>query len=115
MVREQIENVVYSLFDWTEGAFDFELRDNVEAVDNIKMDPLQFMPDHGLNPQFLAMEGTRIIDEKRHRGRDPEPGGNLPQKTSFAEESVDIDFHLVEAPASAPRCRTGGKAFAGYG
>jgi CheY-like chemotaxis protein len=102
VVREQIENVVYSLFDWTEGAFDFELQDNVEVVDNIKMDPLQFMPDHGLNPQFLAMEGTRIIDEKRHRGEGPESGGHLPQEISFAEESVDIDFHLVDAPAAPP-------------
>src|SRR5512146_1411584 len=68
VVREQIEGVVYSLFAWAEGTFDFELQDNVEAIDDIKMDPLQFMLDQGLNPQFLAMEGSRIIDERRHRG-----------------------------------------------
>ena len=32
------------------------------------MDPRQFMLEQGLNPQFLAMEGSRILDEKRHRG-----------------------------------------------
>ena len=68
VVREQIENVVYSLFAWAEGSFDFELQDSVEVSDAIRMDPLQFMLDQGLNPQFLAMEGSRIIDEMRHRG-----------------------------------------------
>ncbi|BEH09792.1 MULTISPECIES: response regulator [Geobacter] len=68
VVREQFEKVVYSLFAWVEGTFDFELQENVEAVDNIRMDPMQFMLDQGLNPQFLAMEGARLIDEQRHRG-----------------------------------------------
>jgi CheY-like chemotaxis protein len=68
VVREQIERVVYSFFAWDEGRFEFELQDDVETIDDSKMDPLQFMLEQGLNPQFLAMEGSRIIDEKRHRG-----------------------------------------------
>lgn len=68
VVREQIERVVYSFFAWDEGRFEFELQDDVEAIDDSKIDPLQFMLEQGLNPQFLAMEGSRIIDEKRHRG-----------------------------------------------
>ena len=67
VVRQQIESIVYSLFDWTEGTFGFELQDNVEVVDSIEMDPMQFMLDQGLNPQFLAMEGSRLIDEKQHQ------------------------------------------------
>jgi CheY-like chemotaxis protein len=68
VVREQIERVVYSFFSWDEGTFEFELQDDVETIDDSKIDPLQFMLEQGLNPQFLAMEGSRIIDEKRHRG-----------------------------------------------
>lgn len=68
VVREQIERVVYSFFAWDEGSFEFELRDDIETIDDSKIDPLQFMLQQGLNPQFLAMEGSRIIDEKRHRG-----------------------------------------------
>ena len=68
VVREQIENVVYSLFSWVDGTFDFELQDNVDVSDSIRMDPLQFMLEQGINPQFLAMEGSRIMDEMRHRG-----------------------------------------------
>jgi len=68
VVREQIERVVYSFFSWDEGTFEFELQDDIETIDDSKIDPLQFMLQQGINPQFLAMEGSRIIDEKRHRG-----------------------------------------------
>lgn len=103
VVREQIEKVVYSLFSWAEGTFEFELQDNVEVVDDTKMDPLQFMLDQGLNPQFLAMEGSRIIDEKRHRGEDLEADAPLPDLASSAEESVDISFGLLETAAASPQ------------
>ena len=68
VVREQIERVVYSFFSWDEGSFEFELQDDIETIDGSKIDPLEFMLQQGLNPQFLAMEGSRIFDEKRHRG-----------------------------------------------
>lgn len=67
VVREQIERVVYSLFAWSKGTFEFEMREVTEGI-AVKLDPGQFLLMQGLNPQFLAMEGSRIIDEKRHRG-----------------------------------------------
>ena len=76
VVREQIERVVYALFAWVEGSFDFELQDDAGTNDGIRMDPMQFMLEQGLNPQFLAMEGSRIVDERRHRGEsagEPDP------------------------------------------
>lgn len=100
VVCEQIENVVYSLFAWAEGTFDFELQDNVEVSDSIKMDPVQFMLDQGLNPQFLAMEGSRLLDEKRHRGELLDEDDGLP----VDEDHDDITFDLVpgETPAVVP-------------
>ncbi|MCM2356525.1 MAG: response regulator [Geobacteraceae bacterium] len=102
VVREQIENVVYSLFAWSEGTFDFELQESVEVSDSIRMDPLQFMLDQGLNPQFLAMEGSRIIDEMRHRGESAEAGdaatGSPPPPP---DEIDDFAFHLAETPPPA--------------
>jgi len=92
VVREQFEKVVYSLFAWVEGTFDFELQENVEAVDNIRMDPMQFMLDQGLNPQFLAMEGARLIDEQRHRG-------NLPPAVA-PQAAVPHLSGMEEPPAS---------------
>jgi CheY-like chemotaxis protein len=86
VVREQIERIVYSFFGWVEGSFAFELGDPEELAATT-LNPLQFMLDSGLNPQWLAMEGSRLIDEKRHRGDDVEEHG---------ESLVDIDRLLAE-------------------
>ncbi|AJE03685.1 DUF4388 domain-containing protein [Geobacter pickeringii] len=64
-VREQIEDVVYALFGWIEGTFDFELKEMGEAIDAALMDPMQFMLEQGLSPQYLLTERARPADEKR--------------------------------------------------
>jgi CheY-like chemotaxis protein len=84
VVREQIEKVVYSFFSWDEGRFEFEMQDDVETIDDSRIDPLQFMLEQGLNPQFLALEGSRIIDEKRQKG-----------------DLLDDDYLLHQEPAVA--------------
>jgi CheY-like chemotaxis protein len=86
LVREQIEKVVYSFFGWTEGSFAFELCEP-EDLAAITLNPLQFMLDSGLNPQWLAMEGSRLIDEKRHRGDEVEEQG---------ESLIDAERLLAE-------------------
>jgi len=112
VVREQIERVVYSFFSWDEGNFEFELQDDVETIDDSKIDPLQFMLEQGLNPQFLAMEGSRIIDEKRHRGDSlddeylphPEPADEeqaeppqvKPEQSSETVASCEHEIVIVE-------------------
>jgi len=100
VVREQIERVVYSFFSWDEGNFEFELQDDVETIDDSKIDPLQFMLEQGLNPQFLAMEGSRIIDEKRHRG-DSLDDEYLPHPEAADEEAAPLQVtpdRLSETP-----------------
>jgi len=92
VVREQIENVVYSLFAWAEGTFEFELQEIAEG-DAARLDPVQFMLKQGLNPQYLAMEGSRIIDEKRHRGETDEGDDPGP------ESSLDLAFDLLQEAA----------------
>lgn len=84
-VKEQIEKIVYSFFGWTEGTFSFGLSEP-EEIAATHFDPLQFMLDQGLNPQWLAMEGSRILDEKRHRGEElvEEP----------VEPTIDLDSLL---------------------
>jgi CheY-like chemotaxis protein len=96
VVREQIENVVYSLFAWAEGTFEFELQE-VNEADNAKLDPVQFMLKQGLNPQYLAMEGSRIIDEQRHRGESGEEG----EQPAATEETLDLAFDLLQEPSAA--------------
>ncbi len=93
VVREQIENIVFTLFSWSEGTFEFVISDHIETVDDTRMDPLQFMLDQGLNPQFLAMEGTRLLDENIHAA---ETG--VPPDTNLVQDEVDIEFNLTDDP-----------------
>jgi CheY-like chemotaxis protein len=104
VVCEQIESVVYSLFAWKDGTFDFELMDNVEVSDNIKMDPVQFMLEQGLNPQFLAMEGSRLLDEKRHRGEILDGEDEVSAETPLSGEHDDLEFAVAGTaePAAGP-------------
>jgi len=108
VVREQIENVVYSLFAWAEGTFEFELQE-VGDGDNARLDPVQFMLQQGLNPQYLAMEGSRIIDEQRHRGEGADDEHGAP---TAHDESVDFAFDLLQdPPAAAPESAPAAPAF----
>ena len=101
IVREQIENVVFTLFSWSEGTFEFVASDQIESVDDNRLDPLQFMINQGLNPQFLAMEGSRLLDEKVHEAETGFPSG-----TYGVRGGIEIDFNPEDVPGrrySAPR------------
>lgn len=103
VVREQIESVVYSLFAWAEGTFDFELQENLEAVDAIRLDPMQFMLSQGLNPQFLAIEGSRIVDEQRHFDAQPSPVPPASGQPEAGRHEPDVDeaFDLLQMSPAA--------------
>lgn len=104
-VKDQVERIVYSFFSWDEGSFSFELGDPKELTQTA-VDPLEFMLQQGLNPQWLAMEGSRIIDEKKHRGDALEDVGEEP--VIDVEKLLDIspDERTVSlapaTPAKAP-------------
>jgi len=103
VVRQQIENTVYALFAWSEGSFDFELRENVDTSEDPPQDMSQCFLEQGLNPQFLAMEGSRILDERRHRGEIPEDGQAV-DEGSFLD-TCDLAFDLIpeeSAPVPVP-------------
>jgi CheY-like chemotaxis protein len=95
IVREQVEQTVFQLFTWDEGSFDFELRDDLEGLDHSDNDRVQYLLGQGLSPQYLAMEGTRILDESRH-GDDAAAGDQ-----GCVEESCDIAFDLMQEPEAS--------------
>lgn len=90
LVREQIENVVFTLFAWTEGTFEFVTSEHIETVDGTRLDPLQFMLDQGLNPQYLAMEASRLLDENN---LDVETGKTISK--SVNDVGIISDFNLA--------------------
>ncbi|KAB0669607.1 DUF4388 domain-containing protein [Oryzomonas sagensis] len=100
VVREQIEQLVLSLFTWLEGTFDFEPQDNIEAIDEGIVDPLQFMLSKGLNPQFLAMEGTQVAQAASESRAAVEAGHD-----SGGTDEAEISFNLsdvVHTPETIP-------------
>jgi len=102
-VKEQVEKIVYSFFAWNEGTFSFELGEPDELAQT-NFNPLQFMLDQGINPQWLAMEGSRIIDEKRHRGEslEDEAHESVVNVQELLGESVESDLSLGEAGEALP-------------
>lgn len=102
IVREHIENIVFSLFAWFEGTFEFMPSDHMESVDETRKDPLQFMLNQGLNPQFLALEGSRRLEEN---AQTPEIG--FPSGTGDDHGGTDTDAGTVRrSPASRNQPKT---------
>jgi len=64
IVSDNVQDTVFGLFI-EEGNFDFELKDINEEIKVKHLSMLITEP--GLNPQFLAMEGSRLLDESRAR------------------------------------------------
>ncbi len=63
-VRKQIEEIIYDLLAWEEGFFNFELGE-IAPKDKIEIDTQEFLLKHGISAEYLLMEGTRILDERR--------------------------------------------------
>jgi hypothetical protein len=72
--RGHVEASVLRMFTWTTGEFSFEIQDSSDdSGEDLFLSP-------GMNPQFLALEGTRLHDEARSAGGDGE-GGPEPEDT----------------------------------
>jgi len=89
VINREVEDVVYSFFTWAEGNFSFELMEVEDEVKQLKNPWRQFVLDQGLSPQYLAMEGTRLQDERRRMEEEPAVGP-LPGEKDF--EIKDEEF-----------------------
>ncbi len=64
VVRQQIEEIVSDLLGWEEGFFNFELGEVVPR-DQIEVDTQNFLLKSGISAEYLLMESTRLLDERR--------------------------------------------------
>lgn len=64
VVRQQIEEIISDLLAWEEGFFNFELGE-VAPQDKIEVDTQNFLLKAGISAEYLLMESTRLLDEKR--------------------------------------------------
>lgn len=93
VVRKQIEEIIYDLLAWEEGFFNFELGE-IAPKDKIEIDTQEFLLKHGISAEYLLMEGTRILDEKRKNMPRPAPATKAPGSASqpsphFPHESYE--------------------------
>jgi hypothetical protein len=72
VVRKQIEEIIYDLLAWEEGFFNFELGE-IAPKDRIEVDTQEFLLKSGISAEYLLMEGTRLLDERRKDEKTPAP------------------------------------------
>ena len=64
VVRQQIEEIISDLLAWEEGFFNFELGE-ISPKDKIEVDTQSFLLKSGISAEYLLMESTRLLDERR--------------------------------------------------
>jgi hypothetical protein len=95
LVREHVERVVFRIFSWTGGEFSFEVRDQIDARDRGILMPT------GINAQFLTIEATRLGDEGRRSGEEPEIPADDPPSPAAIEDPM---FSGERESADPPVC-----------
>lgn len=104
--RRYVEDAVIRMFTWASGEFSFEIQDRREdGAEDLFLAP-------GLNPQFLALEGTRLRDEAGREGEGEDEGG----PTDADADAAFADPGLADtSPAGATDPAFGEPADAGDG
>ncbi len=90
VIRKQIEEIIYDLLAWEEGFFNFELGE-VAPKDKIEIDTQEFLLKSGISAEYLLMEGTRLLDEKRKGMPRPSrvPSGSPPPSPALPPASYE--------------------------
>lgn len=102
-VREQMTNVVLTLFAWHEGSYDFEPCEELETVDAAYLDPQQLMAEQGGTTEQLAALGERLQHELGAAEKLQEPVIAPPAPATSATVTrcslvvVDDDNAMVQA------------------
>ena len=98
--RKIVEKSVYAFFRSHEGSFIFELKELEETPEMIMKDKLQCSLTEGMNPQFLAMEGSRLTDEAAHGTLDEDDDED--EGEDDVDEDVEVAFDIEDAAETAP-------------
>lgn len=94
--REQIEGAVLAMFSWPSGEFSFEMKELTDDEAELALDP-------GVNPQFLALEGTRLVDESSNTfGSEPDAESAGGEPDALEAELLLDDDAGEEATDPAP-------------
>ncbi len=102
VIRKQIEEIIYDLLAWEEGFFNFELGE-IALRDDIEINTQEFLLKAGISAEYLLMEGTRILDEKRNDERtsdDRKPGPPPLPRQPAAPVQPAVPYAAQQVPPS---------------
>lgn len=104
VVRQQIEEIISDLLAWEEGFFNFELGE-VAPRDKIEVDTQNFLLKQGISAEYLLMESTRLLDEKR-KDQKKGPAAATRAAAPPPPPSAPATPKTPRAPAPSPVTRT---------
>ncbi len=84
LLHEHVEAAVIEMFRWGSGEFSFEVR-------KLEPESEELFLERGLNPQFLALEGTRQLDECDRSGEDLVFAGEDQVEGAFEGTDFGVD------------------------
>jgi CheY-like chemotaxis protein len=102
-VREQMANVVLTLFAWHEGSYDFEPCDEIETVDAAYLDPLQLMLEQGGSVEQLSAQGERL----QHEFSAPEAAQESPAVSAAASGTKRCALVVVDDDSATAQAIAG--------
>lgn len=63
-LEAMLSRLVYDMFEWSEGTFSFLLEQEPDLWQGFDLQSARVVLQRGLNPQYLAIEGARLRDER---------------------------------------------------
>jgi hypothetical protein len=95
-LRDHISSSVLTMFTWATGEFSFEISAAAEVSDE------ELFLEPGVNPQFLALEGTRLQDEgERPEDFDEAPTDHPGLERAFEDSPADGFGPAADFPTGA--------------
>lgn len=92
-LKDMLADIVYAMFEWDDGTFSFVLEQQIDPWRGFALGASRAVVSHGVNPQYLAMEGARRRDERQKsdslsqflRRENPPPADDDPMVFAHAQ------------------------------
>jgi CheY-like chemotaxis protein len=105
-LQKILETTIYDMFEWDDGTFSFVLEDKPDPWRGFSLVGTRIVSQRGLNPQYLAIEGARIRDERtQDDSLDAFLARDKPRAPGLLTREADVRTFaakLRESPAEAP-------------